>query len=125
MDCISSGSRLSFKSNNGVPNAILIISNVTIGDRNRYQCTRVVNNGTDINLDFWLRVRDPLGPVWPTLGIVIEALVLFVLLFVTEWWNKKPVSEQSGNRKSLRQSSGDRITYGSFRGTEDEPVKNE
>merc|ERR1711962_1044644 len=77
------GTRMAFTSSNNIPNAILSIANVTTGDRNKYRCSYKIpatggnNTKGDNNVvtDFQLRVRDPLGPVWPTIGILVEAVV--------------------------------------------------
>ena len=35
---------------------------------------------------------DRLGPLWPVIGILIEALVLFLIIFFAERWKKKKES---------------------------------
>ena len=67
------------------------IHEVTLNDRKDFTCTlTTLNNGTVFVQRYRLRVRDPLGAVWPLVGIVAEALLLVIYLLV---------HEHCGNRK--------------------------
>ena len=34
-------------------------------------------------------IPDPLGPLWPVMGIIVEAIVLFLIIFIAEKRGKK------------------------------------
>lgn len=88
-------------------NATAIMFNpARIEDRGNYKCsynitsTRNITNPTTntteqkiqtfLRSDYYrLRVRDPIGAVWPTVGILVEALVLFVVISAFEYINNK------------------------------------
>ena len=36
-----------------------------------------------VNLSLCL-IPDPLGPLWPVIGIIVEAIVLFLIIFIAE-----------------------------------------
>ena len=60
-------------------NRKLKIINVDYSDRKVYICIKHMIQLTTTN-EFRLRVRDPLGTLWPTLGIIGEAIVLFIII---------------------------------------------
>jgi len=83
-----------------VDDTVLQIKQVTVDDRMNVKCefqrnvTSLQNNGTtSFNVTetktatqyFRVRVRDPLGAVWPTVGILVEAVALFILITVFEY----------------------------------------
>ena len=41
---------------------------------------------------------DPLGPLWPVIGILIEAIVLFLIIFIAE---KRKKSKERGMKKKI------------------------
>ena len=76
---------------NTTTGASLGIHEVTLDDRKDFTCTlTTLHNGTVFVQRYRLRVRDPLGAVWPVIGIVAEALLLVIYLLI---------HEQCGNRK--------------------------
>jgi len=88
-------------------NATAIMFNpVSYDDRGNYKCSynatslRNVTNPntntteekmiTSITTDYYrLRVRDPIGAVWPTVGILVEALLVFVVISAFEYMSNK------------------------------------
>jgi len=117
---ISNQTKLSFQKDGNFSNGILQVQNVEYQDRNDYICviqipavvkTNYTVNATEICKAFRLRVRDPLGAVWPTIGIVAEAVVLFAIIASTEYFAKR-VSK--GFTTSLG-SGGNKVSYGSFK----------
>ncbi|KAJ7388457.1 hypothetical protein OS493_037525 [Desmophyllum pertusum] len=63
------------------------ISDVQYTDRGSYYCCLPSNCSDNIDDNcqrFILRVRDPLGALWPVIGILIEAIVLFLIIFIAE-----------------------------------------
>ena len=101
----------------GIPDAILKIANVKYSDRNKYSCSYKapveVGNATAgykrFVTDFQLRVRDPLGALWPAIGIVVEAVILFLIIYGTEWWKKRSDAGQE-----IQISLDNKTTYRSF-----------
>lgn len=65
-------------------NATFKINKVTYKDRGVYTCeaTFEFRSGKRLTAErkFVLRVRDPLGPLWPAIGILVEAIVLFIII---------------------------------------------
>lgn len=71
---------------------VLTISDVQYADRGFYYCCLPSNcsdNVKDNCQRFVLRVRDPLGALWPAIGILIEAIVLFAIIFFAGRRGKK------------------------------------
>lgn len=71
---------------------VLTISDVQYSDRGFYYCCLPSNcsdNVKDNCQRFVLRVRDPLGALWPAIGILIEAIVLFAIIFFAGRREKK------------------------------------
>lgn len=63
---------------------VLTISDVQYSDRGFYYCCLPSNcsdNVKDNCQRFVLRVKDPLGALWPAVGILVEAVLLFVIIF--------------------------------------------
>jgi len=57
-------------------------------------------------------VRDPLGALWPFLGIVIEAIVLAVIIVGYEYYKKKDKEKDRG--KHLFKFDSHSMTYDMF-----------
>lgn len=72
----------------GLRKNILIIDKVDYSDRAVFKCIVTHNNQTKTH-EFTLRVRDPLGALWPFLGILIEAVILLVTIIAYEKCNKE------------------------------------
>lgn len=83
-------------------NQYLTISDITYSDRAKFDCIVNYENQT-ITKSFTLRVRDPLGPLWPTIGIFVEAIVLFFVIALCSCFNKKK------SPKKLNQDSSNGI----------------
>ncbi|XP_066926754.1 basigin-like [Clytia hemisphaerica] len=87
---------------------ILTINNVGYGDRDWYTCTSTSAENVTSTIKIRLRVRDPLGAVWPVIGILVESLLLFVIIFVYEYTKAKPsdvtvkVSKSGGEMKLVQ-----------------------
>ncbi|CAH3017712.1 unnamed protein product, partial [Porites evermanni] len=70
----------------------LTVTDLQYSDRGSYYCCLPSNCSNSVEGDcqrFVLRVRDPLGPLWPVIGIIIEAIVLFLIIFIAEKRKKK------------------------------------
>lgn len=78
----SSDARYSFSNNSQseAANSSFSISKVTYKDRSKYYCIGIYSNGKSVQQEFILRVRDPMGALWPTIGIIIEAVLLVLII---------------------------------------------
>ncbi|KAK3733287.1 hypothetical protein QZH41_011138, partial [Actinostola sp. cb2023] len=68
----------------------LEISKTDYKDRGFYYCCiRLTNTSVEDKecQRFILRVKDPLGYLWPLIGITIEAIVLFIILYASKKFN--------------------------------------
>lgn len=80
----------------------LVIRNLQYTDRGSYYCCLPSNcsDAVDDNCQrFVLRVRDPLGPLWPVIGILVEALLLFLIIFIAE---KRKKNKEKADRPDGR-----------------------
>lgn len=84
----SSDSRYRFSSYKSTEFGTFVLKNVDYKDRAVYTCN-ASNSISFVTMEFTLRVRDPLGALWPFLGIVIEAIVLAVIIVGYEYYKKK------------------------------------
>lgn len=90
--------KFTFGNSSNVVGGVLTILNVDYTDRNDYTCLvqlpphrntttgTIVKNATIGEKIFRLRVRDPLGAVWPTIGIIVEAVVLVIVIGLFEFF---------------------------------------
>ena len=104
-------SKYSFGDANNISMVILTINKVTFEDRKDFTCIielpDITGNITTtsetarkfVKKIFRLRVRDRYGAIWPTIGIVIEIIVLFVVIKMAESISK------SNTRQSRRNSN--------------------
>jgi len=95
---LEESSRFVFEKYNEL-NFTLKIDKVDYADRNTYRCIaerKPNENGTTMaaTTDIILRVRDPLGALWPFIGVVVEAIVLFIFLTVHGYTSNKSVIKQ-------------------------------
>ncbi|CAH3175720.1 unnamed protein product, partial [Porites lobata] len=70
----------------------LTVTDLQYSDRGSYYCCLPSNCSDSVEGNcqrFVLRVRDPLGPLWPVIGIIVEAIVLFLIIFMAEKRGKK------------------------------------
>ncbi|XP_020916124.1 roundabout homolog 1 isoform X2 [Exaiptasia diaphana] len=76
----------------------LTISDVGYGDRGFYYCciqeSETANNTKEQDdvegcQKFTLRVKDPLGALWPVIGIIIEVILLVIIIVLAEKFKKK------------------------------------
>ncbi|KAL9986543.1 hypothetical protein ACROYT_G000710 [Oculina patagonica] len=89
---------------------ILTISDVQYTDRGFYYCCLPSNCSDSVEgcQKFILRVRDPLGALWPVIGILIEAIVLFLIIFLSEKFKKKKQkADKEDGRMEFSYSSTD------------------
>lgn len=90
---------------------ILTISKLEYSDRGFYYCCLPSNCSKNVEYKcqrFILRVRDRLGPLWPVIGIIVEALVLFLIIFIAEKRKKdKEKAEKVDGRMEFSYSSTD------------------
>jgi hypothetical protein len=70
-----------------VPNATLLISDVTYTDRDVYICdlhSQIGNLSRSNNATVLIRVKGKFAPLWPLLGILAEAAILCVIIVIHE-----------------------------------------
>ncbi|KMY88925.1 uncharacterized protein Dsimw501_GD23503, isoform J [Drosophila simulans] len=87
---------------NGVPNAILTLENVTLEDRGEYKCigrnaANVYGGNTtapasDVTT---VRVKGKFAALWPFLGICAEVLILCIIILIYEKRRNKSELEES------------------------------
>ncbi|XP_032229851.2 neuroplastin [Nematostella vectensis] len=100
----------------------LVIDEVQYNDRGDYFCC--IKNATGHSRDcqkYTLRVKDPLGYLWPLIGIIVEIIVLIIILVIYEKCKKKQeddfgrtdgntdityTTSPSGDKASLRLRKG-------------------
>lgn len=75
---------------NGLANSALYIAIVNLNDRGDYTCV-AENAATAIGFPAGeatgiVRIREKIAPVYPVIGILIQAFILFVVLFIYEKW---------------------------------------
>ncbi|XP_065671326.1 neural cell adhesion molecule 1-like [Hydra vulgaris] len=93
-------SRFKFIKENSSEYETLTINNVTYSDRAVYSC--IVNfNNSQVVREFALRVRDPLNALWPAVGILIEAVLLAIIIFLCEACKK---SNQAGKNYKMKEN---------------------
>jgi len=118
---VSAGKKFSFSKVGEIENGILKIQTVSYGDRNNYLCIIDFPDVVDANVttnasmtkDFRLRVRDPLGALWPSIGILAEALILFIVLSLTGCIQQRSKPQ---SLSSLRHGNSNDASYGSIDG---------
>ncbi|XP_068692478.1 uncharacterized protein [Montipora foliosa] len=94
--CINgSNGKYEVKRNGPFDPYFLLVKNLQYTDRGFYYCCLPTNCSDSVDgcQRFILRVRDPLGPLWPVIGILAEALVLFLIIYVAE---KRKKSKENG-----------------------------
>ncbi|XP_041631830.2 basigin isoform X1 [Drosophila kikkawai] len=93
--------RFVLKEDNGVPNSILTLENVTLDDRGEYKCfgRNAANeygvNSTVVYDTTTVRVKGKFAALWPFLGICAEVLILCVIILIYEKRRNKSELEES------------------------------
>ncbi|XP_068741187.1 basigin-like isoform X1 [Montipora capricornis] len=90
--CINgSNGKYEVKRNGPFDPYFLLVKNLQYTDRGFYYCCLPTNCSDSVDgcQRFILRVRDPLGPLWPVIGILAEALVLFLIIYIAEKRKKR------------------------------------
>lgn len=80
------------------------IKDVTYSDRSEYSCISKVVNSTQ-EKQFRLRVRDPLGALWPFIGILAETVLLIIIIVIYELYKKKYHSSKDKTDGGLKETS--------------------
>lgn len=86
----NSTDRIVLERENDLENSALYIASVNLEDRGDYTCV-ADNAATAIgwapsSISGIVRIRESIAPIYPVIGIVIQAFVLFVVLFIYEKW---------------------------------------
>lgn len=87
-------------------NSDLTINDVTYSDRDVYTCMSTYKNKTS-TLEVTLRVRDPLGALWPVIGIGVEIMLLFVIIWVYEYTKTKAPASKHESVKAIKSDADD------------------
>lgn len=82
---------------------VLSIEDIEYSDRKKYICVGALKNKSKIapRQIVILRVKDPLAPLWPFIGIVVEALVVAAIIGGTEYYKCRNA------RKNSKTDAGD------------------
>lgn len=100
--CINgSNGKYEVKRNGPFDPYFLLVKNLQYTDRGFYYCCLPTNCSDSVDgcQRFILRVRDPLGPLWPVIGILAEALVLFLIIYIAE---KRKKSKENADKPDGR-----------------------
>lgn len=96
----NSTDRIILERENNIDNSALYIASVLVEDRGNYTC--VAENSATLLAGFepsqshgMVRIRSKLAPLWPVCGILAQAFVLFVVLYIYEkFFHEKDELEQ-------------------------------
>jgi len=69
-------------------NSVISIKDITYKDRSQFVC-KAESAGQVKKITFTLRVADPFGALWPVLGIIAEALVMVIIIWYTDFNQKR------------------------------------
>lgn len=69
-------------------NSVISIVDVLYEDRSQFVC-KAEYFDMIVNTTITLRVRDPLGAVWPVIGILVEALIMVIVIWYSEFLRGK------------------------------------
>ena len=81
--------KYSFHPLKNISRAVLKISNLTLNDRVCLTCHLKLRGGEQCKKVFRVRVRDHYGALWPSIGILVEAVVLFIVIKIAECFTKR------------------------------------
>ncbi|XP_062516512.1 uncharacterized protein LOC134191892 [Corticium candelabrum] len=84
----------------------LVVREVATSDSGVYKCLGRVGNMTDSNSTL-IRIHSKLRPLWPSLGIIIEVIILAIIIFITEKYGKVKKRRKSKARNE-EESSADK-----------------
>lgn len=87
------GVRVKVSNSSSVQNGHLSIDGATFKDYNVYTCSAINIHGS-YNGTTLVRVKSKLAPLWPILGIVIQAIILAIIIFIYEKQKQKKKSEE-------------------------------
>lgn len=100
----ASNKRYKFSSHGTTKNGVFVITTTDFVDRAVYTCT-ASNSVSSVSLKFTLRIRDPLGALWPFIGILIEAVLLAIIIIAYEKYGAKKGKKGSKGAKERLETS--------------------
>lgn len=104
----TSDTRIRFEDDKNVRNAILVIDNVQMSDRNTYVCkaSNIADQVTTGNVkQTFVRVKDKLAALWPFLGICLEVAILCTIILIYEKKRNKTELDESDTDQSPEQKN--------------------
>ena len=90
----------------------LTIRDLRHGDRGMYYCLADSGEGRVSNSSIMVRVKDPLAPLWPFIGIVIEVAILVVIIILHERARSKRKAQELQEENASLTGNNDVATSG-------------
>lgn len=88
----------------------LSVPSVNMTDRGTYVCNATNIHGVSDDTVF-VRIKDPLAPLWPFIGVIIEIVILIIIIVAYEMHKKRKQaaddSKDSAQRSLINANSGD------------------